>query len=429
MPDPRPCRSNRILFLLPASAGKVLEQLRQQLIGLGSGKLVYALVTGNGLAEKKGLVRMSPTFLRPREGGVMRWKMLLPALRSARVESAGTKSDVDWRADLVSAAGACGPGTLVGEDVVFEMGEPFVFARGSDAHFQALLSVRSMEEAKELDPEACLKMRFQLKDVISANQQEAARGEPVTQLQRWQWDIHDRLMGQNNRQILFVVDRRGARGKSTLALFLMQRYRESHLSLMTVDKSSDMSHIISKRRGLRSIVFDLPRNCSPSRFPWDTFEALKNGWLASGKYDGDVFFFPGSVKVAVFTNHHPGGEFHRLTGDRISVLDLDLEFSIQGQQYLSQLAPTAPGSLPARAAAVGSTGADSFPPSAPTKVQSINGGVMMPGQLATSTASSTWTGSSPSEQWAPLEGEGAFAVGPRGVCVPPPLCHSHQYGL
>jgi hypothetical protein len=49
---------------------------------------------------------------------------------------------------LILAAGAFGPGASGSEDIVFEMSKPFVFARGSDDHFQALLSFRSMEEAR-----------------------------------------------------------------------------------------------------------------------------------------------------------------------------------------------------------------------------------------------------------------------------------------
>lgn len=57
---------------------------------------------------------------------------------------------------------------------------------------------------------------------------------------------------------------------------------------------------------------------------------LKNGRVLSGKYESVVAKFPGSVKVAVFTNHDPTPEFHRLSEDRIAVINLDDEFAMHG---------------------------------------------------------------------------------------------------
>jgi hypothetical protein len=307
-----------------------MEQLRQQLEVLGSEKVSYAVIFRKPNSAFTGLVHLAAHFLPPRNGGVSKWKELLPALVTAQFLSAGTKSDSDWKATLLSAPA----------EVVVEMGTLLTPARGSDAHYLALLEVKTWTEAKRLDPEACLKQRFQIKDVIGANESATAIGEPVTHLRAWQIKVHDELMQQNKRQILFVIDRRGGQGKSTLARYLMQQYRGTHLSLTNIDKSNDLNHILSKQKaGLQSVVFDFPRNCRPSRFPWDTIEGLKNGILGSGKYDGNMVFFPGSVKVAVFTNHHPGGEFDRLTEDRISLFDLDEEFDLHGEA-LSQLTPS-----------------------------------------------------------------------------------------
>lgn len=325
MPDPRPCRSNRVIFTLPAFSDERMEQLRQQLELLGSEKVVYAVICRKPNSAFTGLVHLAGHFLPPRNGGVSKWKALLPALVTAQFLSAGTKTDSDWKPHLLSAPA----------EVVVEMGPFLTPARETDAHYLAHLDFKTRADPKGLDPEAC-----KAKDVTCGNESASAIGEPVTQLRAWQIKVHDKLMQQNKRQILFVVDRRGGRGKSTLALYLMQQYRGTHLSVSGINKSNDLNRILSKQKtGLQSVVFDFPRNCRPSRFPWDTIEGLKNGILGSGKYDGNMVFFPGSVKVAVFTNHHPGGEFDRLTEDRISLFDLDEEFDLHGEA-LSQLTPS-----------------------------------------------------------------------------------------
>jgi hypothetical protein len=210
-------------------------------------------------------------------------------------------------------------------------------AQSKTEHFEILSICTSMREVRERDPELYIRCYSQLMNITRANLLEKNTGIPVTQLNRWQRDVHDRMMNQNNRTILFVVDTVGNRGKTYLSLYMDQRYGAAHASLAEM-KQHDMAYIVSRQLELKTVIFDYSRNWKPEFFAWTLFEQLKNGRVLSGKYESVVVKYPESVRVAVFTNHDPSPEFHRLSGDRISVIDLDDEYRIHGDR-LSDLLP------------------------------------------------------------------------------------------
>lgn len=350
----RPCRSNRVVFRHSDFSQPDVEQLGQELAELGGEKVVYALVTklvASGGEEPNaadsvsprsrgkvcGLLHLASTFLKPQEGGVTKWRQIFPSLGEARFESAANLCNSDWKTCLAGSSPAAGsPATGAVSTLLLEIGSPAGVVRSQrpDAHYASLSLAKTMDEVRDCDPRDYVRYHFQYKHLVMQNKLAGNQGLPIMQLNRWQWSVHDRLMRQNDREILFVVDHAGARGKSALGRYLKQSYRSSHLTLRNVSSGKDLAHLLSKVPDLRSVAFDFQRSVKPGSFPWSVFEELKDGGLCSGKYEGACLDFPGSVKVVVFTNHCLGFEYAAmLTADRIAVIDLDKEYADRGPDW------------------------------------------------------------------------------------------------
>lgn len=142
-------------------------------------------------------------------------------------------------------------------------------------------------------------------------------------------------MNQNDRQILFVVDRSGGRGKSTFARYLRATYGEE-VFYTAGGKSADIAHALTEQdlncydSSVKYLVVDLPRQLTLQFAPWSIIEGAKNGMFFSGKYGSATHIMDGYAKIVVFTNHPVDEYRHMLTGDRWSVIDLDEEYRLKG---------------------------------------------------------------------------------------------------
>jgi hypothetical protein len=170
--------------------------------------------------------------------------------------------------------------------------------------------------------------KFQLRDAPTD------MGEPVTQLTGWQRDVLERLLAQNKEQVLFVVDRRGGRGASTLARCMSQQFSVSHKYVTSSSTIAMIMKMLSKPnqiKNISSVTFDMNWGKKPADFPWEAIACLKKGVLPNGQS-----YFNDNVKVVVFTHYHPGDCVHKLPGLQCTVVDLDEQFAIHGAS-MSQL--------------------------------------------------------------------------------------------
>lgn len=125
-------------------------------------------------------------------------------------------------------------------------------------------------------------------------------------------------MAQSSRQITWVVDERGARGKTTLRQYL-QFVLGDRCFYTTGGKNSDVVHsLVSRQRAFEYVIFDYPRKTEPQFYNWALFEDFKNGDINSGKYNSVCLQFP-SIKILVLGNHLLDGVRHNLTYDRWDV--------------------------------------------------------------------------------------------------------------
>lgn len=119
-------------------------------------------------------------------------------------------------------------------------------------------------------------------------------------------------MQQNERNVLWIVDAVGNKGKSYLSNYLAINY--GYLLLDGTTKIQDFAMLFCDT--FKGAVFDVARSAILF-FQYEVLEALKNGYLCTGKYSGKTWRF-NPFHVVVFSNHHPN--YEKLSLDRWDVL-------------------------------------------------------------------------------------------------------------
>jgi len=115
---------------------------------------------------------------------------------------------------------------------------------------------------------------------------------------------------QSDRQVLCIIDRQGAMGKSRLADHLESI--NPKVLYLRPGKDADTAHIIKSQYSI--FIFDCPRSRDKIGIPFNTIEQIKDGKVMSGKYDSQVKQLPRDNRVIVFTNSAP--DPYKLSVDR-----------------------------------------------------------------------------------------------------------------
>lgn len=123
------------------------------------------------------------------------------------------------------------------------------------------------------------------------------------------------------REINWIYDKNGNTGKSMLTRYLAL----AENALIVDGKKSDIMHQIAKRceEGLRigTVIVDLPR-ASSNNISYSAIEAIKNGFVSSGKYEGGQYSFQ-TPHVYVFANEPP--EKNKMSLDRWNISNIEPE--------------------------------------------------------------------------------------------------------
>ena len=133
-------------------------------------------------------------------------------------------------------------------------------------------------------------------------------------LYTWQYNILKDVLRQDDRQILWVCDPVGNRGKTFLAQYLLHLY--SFQLFDGILSSRDTGVLF--RKDCQGVCFDVSRTTVES-FSYHTLECLKNGVLITGKFHGRTMTFP-SKRIVVFSNDFPN--LTALSMDRWKVVQL-----------------------------------------------------------------------------------------------------------
>ncbi len=126
-------------------------------------------------------------------------------------------------------------------------------------------------------------------------------------LRPWQ----QKLIGEikpSNRDIIWVVGRKGAEGKSWFQQYLVQLCGSHRVFHSTIEKRSDgILHALSKRllSLIELFIFNIPRSFSQENVPYNLLEQLKDGQAISTKYDSKCLRFKTPNIVIVFANYMP----------------------------------------------------------------------------------------------------------------------------
>jgi hypothetical protein len=151
---------------------------------------------------------------------------------------------------------------------------------------------------------------------------EQVREEPIpisviTALRSWQQWITDFIDAElpDDRTVIWMVDEKGAAGKSSLS---QQLYTKKKACLLTVtSKAADSIFALKtwmERNGSpKAIIIDVARS-SPVRAVYQLLETLKSSTIMSSKYESGHLHLPQPPAVIVFSNTRP--DVSKLTADR-----------------------------------------------------------------------------------------------------------------
>ena len=126
-------------------------------------------------------------------------------------------------------------------------------------------------------------------------------------LRPWQQELLEDIK-PSDRNIIWVVGRGGAEGKSWFQRYLVQHHGPHRVFDTTIEKRSDgILHALSKRivSLIEVFIFNIPRSFSIDNVPYNLFEQIKDGQAISAKYDSKVLRFKTPNIVLVFANNQP----------------------------------------------------------------------------------------------------------------------------
>lgn len=132
-------------------------------------------------------------------------------------------------------------------------------------------------------------------------------------LYKWQEEIIDKLLTQNDRQILWVYDKDGNSGKSTLCKYIYIQHKAFYTS---ATKSQDITY---QYQGEEIILFDFSRH-NQEYINYGLIENFKNGLITSTKYEtqNKLTLDP---KILIFSNELP--DLTKWTKDRYQIAELN----------------------------------------------------------------------------------------------------------
>ena len=126
-------------------------------------------------------------------------------------------------------------------------------------------------------------------------------------LRPWQQKLLEDIK-PSDRNIIWVIGRNGAEGKSWFQRYLVQHHGSHRVFDTTIEKRSDgILHALSKRvvSLIDVFIFNIPKGFSIDNVPYTLLEQLKDGQAISTKYDSKVLRFKTPNIVLVFANNQP----------------------------------------------------------------------------------------------------------------------------
>lgn len=131
-------------------------------------------------------------------------------------------------------------------------------------------------------------------------------------LRPWQVQVLEELENQNDRQVLWIVDEEGGKGKTTLARWLQIH---SNAFYSSGGRYGDIAYAYNNQD---IVIFDYTR-ATKEFVNYDIIEAFKNGLIWCSKYESKIIRKKG-IKVICFSNWTPDKE--KMSKDRWNIITL-----------------------------------------------------------------------------------------------------------
>lgn len=171
--------------------------------------IIYGIVGqeigDNGTPHLQGFINYN---IDRKKGGINFWKKLIPEGERAHLEPArGTDENSK---DYCSKEG-----------IFLEVGKPTENNKWTTVVETAKTDLQA---ALAIDSELTLKYYFQIKKIYEDSMGAAKMDATLPELRDWQKAAIENLTKQDDRKILFIVDKEGGKGKSALAKHLLTKY-------------------------------------------------------------------------------------------------------------------------------------------------------------------------------------------------------------
>lgn len=124
--------------------------------------------------------------------------------------------------------------------------------------------------------------------------------------------MKDKLDNQNDREITWVYDPEGNKGKTVFSKYMISKYKAQRF---TNGKTKDIAFAYTNAK---YVCFDFARSCE-DRINYQIIEDLKNGILFSSKYESKSFMFE-PPKIIILANFYP--DINKLSTDRWDILQI-----------------------------------------------------------------------------------------------------------
>lgn len=176
------------------------------------------------------------------------------------------------------------------------------------------------DEMYEQHPEVFAKYPRFVDYGLAKAKREAVEKVFISEFKPWQRVVMDKLEAEpDRRQVIWVVDSVGQRGKTFLALHLVDQCGAFYCN---GGKHADITFAY---QGERIAIFDYVRDAK-EYVGYGVIEQIKNGVLFSPKYESGIKRFA-VPHVLVVSNFQP--EREKMSSDRWCVINLDVDYPVQ----------------------------------------------------------------------------------------------------
>lgn len=159
---------------------------------------------------------------------------------------------------------------------------------------------KSIEKYKQLVEED--KMKDKIKEQFNS----------IT-LKGWQNKVLNKLLEQDDRQILWVYDEKGNIGKTFLAKYIIAKYKDVYYT-----RGGKNQDVFFAYNGENIVIYDIPRE-SEQYLQYNQLEQFKDGLITSSKYESRTRFSIG-IKIVCFSNFKP--DTTKLSEDRWKIMEI-----------------------------------------------------------------------------------------------------------